>query len=134
MTRRAIVVHDLAQAIAALRSAAAGGAPVLVLSSPVWAAAVGAAAFRFLSEIARDKVPGADAAFVLDCRDEPGRALNAFRHRLEAVCCDVTGPLRERLADIAAKSGSALVPHPPLALDLAEASDPEAACRRWLDL
>lgn len=121
-----VIVHDLVQAEAALRGAA--GRPI-VLESPSWGArSLGALYWREMIALARARVPAARCETILDCGDQPGLALHALRHGIEAVRLAATPDILARVADIAGQlgrrvDGEASDP----ALDLAGERDPEAA-------
>lgn len=129
---RAVIVHDLAQARAAVAAAAALGAPVLLLSPPGAAAYLGAGYFKAMAQAARAGHPGARVVAVLDCGEAPGHALAALRAGVDAVCFRGAAETAARLADVAAQSGAGFHRKPPKALDLAGVDDPAAACRAWL--
>jgi hypothetical protein len=69
---------------------------------------------------------------VLDCGDAPALALAALRQGIDAVRVEAPARVRARIADIARQSGGALVTGRVVALDLAAAGEPLAACRAWL--
>src|SRR5476651_2180326 len=62
-----IVIHDLAQAIAALKGAATAKKPVSLWSAEGAVIYAGAGWFAALERQARAAVPSARASFVLDC-------------------------------------------------------------------
>ena len=127
--RTRIVVHALADAVAALEAAERHGEAVLLLSAAGAAQTGGAAWWRELVDQARARVPGATATAVLDCADAPGLALAAIREGVEAVSVDVAGDARRRIAEIAEQAGVALLHADRTgALDLAAPDDPQAAC------
>ncbi len=104
----AVTVHGLAQARAAL----APGLPVLLLSGPGAASYGGALWWRKLIELA---LAGGQAPDALDCRDEPGRALEA----LAAGCRIIILLPCPAFASVADRAGDALVlPVRPQSLDL----------------
>ena len=132
MPGRAIIVHDLAHALAALSAAAELGVPVTLASAPGAAAYLGVGYFEAMVEAAREEVP--DAAFdaMLDCGDAPGLALAALRQGIGAV--RLRGPRKTlaKVAEIAAAHGARLNPETGPALDLEGEPDGRAACRDWL--
>ncbi len=104
----AVTVHGLAQARAALEP----GLPVLLLSGPGAASYGGALWWRNVIELALD---GRHAPDALDCRDEPGRALEA----LAAGCRIIILLPCPAFASVADRAGDALVlPVRPRSLDL----------------
>ncbi len=127
---RAIIVHSLDHAKAAVAAARGGG--VVLLSAPGAAATLGAAAFRAMIEAAREDRPEAEILAVLDCADLAGRALEALHEGVAAL--RFTGPedVAGKIADIAAQCGAVLYTDDPPALDLLDEEDPVKACREWL--
>ncbi len=105
MFDRAIAITGLDHARAALRAASDLGMPVALLcASP----ALGAQAFLAMVRAAREEFPDAEVLAVMDCGDEPGRALNAFRHGVRAVRVDLAPEVLARVRDIAGQYGAAL--------------------------
>lgn len=133
--RRAVIVHDVGQARLALTAASAADTPVALLSAPGAAGYLGAVAFREMINKARADIPNADAQAVLDCGGEPGTALNAIRHGLDAVRIgagpDLDTGVINKLADIAGQAGVDFETEGPPALDLQNVADPEAALSAW---
>ncbi len=132
MTRRAIIVHGLEDARAALAAAAELGVPVTLRSAPGAAAYLGAQIFREIIETARAEYPGVDAVGVLDCGEDAGFALAALRNGVERVRVDLPAETRARVADIARQHGAALDDDPVSALDLLDCDTPAERCRTWL--
>ena len=133
MRGRAVIVHTLAHCRAALAAAAALGVKVTLLSAPGAASYLGGGYWKAMIDEARSDCPGADALAVLDCGEHAGHALAALRQGVEAVRFHGKPEAADRIADIARKSGAALVERTPRALDLLDEPDPEAACRDWLE-
>jgi hypothetical protein len=130
---RAVVVHSLAHAKAALAAAAAEKVPLELWSAEGAAAFVGAGWFKAVVEAARRAVPAATFTAVLDCADMPGYALGAFSAGLDAVCFSGSAKVAAKLADIAHREGRRLLRRRPRQLlDLGEVAEPLAACRAWL--
>ncbi len=129
---RAVVVHDLDQARAAVAAARAEGVPVVLWSPPGAAAYMGVGYFRTLVETACAEESGASVAAVLDCADDAGWTLAALRHGIATVCFRGRKPVADRLSGIAHALGAVLVRPPAAILDLGEERDPEAAARAWL--
>ena len=132
MRGRAIIVHSLDHAKAALSAAAELDVPVTLLSAPGGAAYVGAAVFReMIAEAARIH-PRVALTAVLDCGDNPGLALNALRRGITVVRLEATAAVRSRVADIAGQSGATLDDDGDGALDLLDTADFRGACLAWL--
>jgi hypothetical protein len=130
--RPIIVIHCAEHARAAAAAAAALRRPVLLRSAEGAAGYAGAAWFQEVVKLARAEYPAADIEASLDCGDAPGHALAALRQGLERVRLSVRPLVRAKVAAIARKSGAALDDARGPVLDLLNADDPEAACRRWL--
>ena len=131
--RKAIVVHSREQATAALCAAAETGAAVTLLSPPAAALSQGAAVFRAMVEAARAGFPGVDAEAVLDCADSPGAAMNALRHGITAVRLAASPDIVRKINDMTAPSDSVSEAGYTDVLDLLNADDALAACRKWLN-
>ena len=78
-SQRAITVHSLDQARAALAAAAALDRPVTLVSAPGAAGYAGVAWFRKVVDLAAADQPGVTVTAVLDCADKPGLVLAALR-------------------------------------------------------
>ena len=130
--RLAVVIHDLAQAKAALAAAAACGRPVTLVSAPGAAGFAGAPWFLKVVALAAAEQPAATYDAVLDCADRPGHVLAALRQGAEAVRFSGSKATAAKLAAIAEASGARLVTGRIKAHDLRGLADPEAACRAWL--
>jgi hypothetical protein len=114
-----IVVHSLAQAIAALRAAAQAGRAVVLVSAPGGASYVGPGWFGAVIDAARQAVPNAQFSALLDCGDDIGAAQAAIRSEIDGVVFTGSPDVARRLADIARQHGVRLfTEHPPVALDL----------------
>ena len=117
----AIIVHSLAHAVAALQAAAEAGRPVLLLSAVDAGLSAGAGWWRGMIAAARDSVPGARTAALLDCGDDAGAAQGALRAGVEAIVFSGRDEVVERLADIAGRRGSRVrCARPSPALDLGD--------------
>ncbi len=112
----AVIVHDPAQAEAAL--AAAGPRGVLLLSAPGAAGSLGAAWFLALVARAAAAWPGARHWAALDCGDAPGHALAAIRAGARLLILDPACPAFPAVAAAAAEAGAVVWPVRPPALDL----------------
>lgn len=132
MTARAVIVHNLAHARAALSAAATLGVPVVLISAAGAAAYAGAGYFLEFTSRAMAEHPEATARTVLDCGPEPGLALGALGAGCPAI--RYTGPRasRVKIADIAARSGARVDNSRYRALDLLDAGDARTACYEWL--
>jgi hypothetical protein len=131
---RAVVIHSIAHARAAMEAASALEVPVILMSAPGAASYAGARWFLSVVARARDEYPDVPVTAVLDCGDEPGRALGALREGCEAI--RFTGPARvaTKVGAIANQCGATLYRErgPGPALDLGGEPDPRSNCRKWL--
>jgi len=132
VTRR-IIIHSLADARAALAAAAAAKVPVILASAEGAAAYAGAMWFRAVVERACAEFPKARITAVLDCADEGGMVLNAFRHGFTNVRFTGNRAALHRLGENTATHGATIeTGQAPPALDLRDECDPETACQRYL--
>ncbi len=132
MTGRAIIVHSLDHARAALGAADGLGAAVTLLSAPGAGAYLGASVFRDMVTEATLAFPEVPVTAVLDCGSDPGLALNALRQGIKALRLDASVDVRRRVADIAAQTDAVLDEDAAPALDLLDNTDAQGACRDWL--
>jgi len=133
----ALVVHSLDHATAALQAAAAMDRDIVLLSAAGAALYAGAGWWRALIEAARDAVPAAKFAAILDCGNDAGAAQAAFRAGVETVIFTGRAAVAERLATIAAACGSRLLtaaPQPALDLAVCFFADTETLRRRVADV
>jgi fructose/tagatose bisphosphate aldolase len=129
---KAVVVHDLSQALAALATADQLQTPLAIWSAPGAASYAGVGWFAALARICRAKQPKARVAFVLDCADRADLVQEAFRMGLRDACFTGRSDVAERLADIARKSRSRLHRKRVRSLDLSEPADNAARLRNFL--
>jgi hypothetical protein len=127
----------LAHAVAALSAAAEAGHPVTLASAPDAGIYGGAGWFGVLIVAARDAVPSAQCAVLLDCGDDAGAAQAAIRAGIEGIIFTGRADVAERLADIAAQAGARLLtarPDPALDLEREFFASPEAVRRRCAEV
>jgi hypothetical protein len=132
-----IIIHSLAQAIAALRAALKADRQLVLTSAPGAGSYVGPAWFGALVVAAREAVPDAHFSILLDCGDDVGAALAAIRSEIEGVVFTGRADVARRLADIAHQHGVRFVTDRPAALlDLGDDffASPEIVERRCADL
>lgn len=131
-TPKAVVVHSLAQAQAALAAAASCGVSLTLLSGPGAASYAGPAWFLEIVRQARLAHPGVPVTAVLDCADQPGRALAALRLGVKHIRLAGTSRARARVAAIADAMGAILDDRRYDVLDLAGVDDPIGAAHVFL--
>jgi hypothetical protein len=131
-TDRAIRIHGLADARAAMTAAADLGVPVLLVSAPGAGCYAGPGWFRALTERLRAEFPQVALTAVLDCADSPGAALAALREGVKDVSLDGPPAVIGRVAAIAEATGCRS--HAPVATAFAPEGNADLvrACREWL--
>jgi len=132
MAGKAIIVHSLDQARAALAAAAALDRPVTLASAPGAAGAAGPGWFQEVVAQARAGFPQVATSAVIDCADKPGHVLAALRQGLKRVRFTGEPAVAAKLFAIAEGHGAELVTGDLAALDLRGQPRPEQACRDWL--
>ena len=132
--RPAIVVHDLDQAVGALRAAAAAGVSVTLWSASGAASYAGLGFLGAVFEQAGEAVPEADHDAVVDCRSSAVLAHEALSRGFAGVAFTGRGTMRRSLQAIAEAEGRRLVTAGPGrgALDLARSGAPERDCALYL--
>lgn len=127
-----VLVHEIADARAALEAAAALGRPVTLVSAPSGAAALGPGWWHALLAQVRSDYPGVACTAILDCGARADLVQAALRSGLHDLCFRGPAAVARKLADIAGQQGGRLHPPPRKPLDLTGVVDREAACRAWL--
>jgi hypothetical protein len=126
---REIVIHSSAQALAALAAARTLNRSVILASTPGAALQTGPAWFRAVIDQATERYPDVAVTAILDCGDQPGAVMGALRVGLTHLRFAGPAETRTKLAEM----GAIFAAPADAALDLLDASDPEAACRTFLD-
>jgi len=132
--RPAIMIHELAHAVAALEAAQWHRSSVTLVSAPGAVRTGGAGWWRELISQARAQSPDADVRSLLDCADEPGMALAAIREGVEAVTLTGNLDTLRRVGDIARQSGVALRAPTRADLDLACSENLVSDCKKLLEI
>ena len=132
--RPTIVVHDLAQAVGALRASAAAGVPVTLWSAPGAAAYAGLGFIGAVFRQAGEAVPEARHDVVVDCGASGVLAHEALNRGFSGVAFSGRGAMRKTLEAIAAQESRRLVTAGTgrAALDLAHSEAPERASAAYL--
>jgi hypothetical protein len=124
----AFIVHDLAQARIVFAAASVARVAVRIESAAGAAGYAGAGWWAQVIAAARAEYPEVEATCILDCGEEPGRALGAIREGVEAIRCRARPRARGRLAALAEAAGVLFVTGPVgPALDLATVPEPNTA-------
>jgi len=132
MKGRPILVNDMADARAAAAAAAAIGVPLLLVSAPSGAAALGAGWWRAMVLRLRAEYPQVDCTPILDCGDRPDLVQAGLRIGLRHLCFRGPERVARKLQDIAAQYAVTLHRRCAEPLDLTHVVDRDAACRAWL--
>lgn len=130
------VVHDLAQAVAALQAASEAGRAVVLRSPAEGAGSLGPLYFREMIETARQSVPGARFRAELDCGAKPGLVLAALRTGLKHMRVAPGLAAYPALADIARQMDADVTeagPDDAPLLDLGRVNRSGPAAGVWLD-
>lgn len=128
----AVIVHDLAQALAAAAAAEAAGRPLVLLTPEQGLFAQGPGFWAALQRRLGSERPKAPVRLLVDCDDAPGLAQAAQRCGLRWLVFRGEGPAAERLAALLATAGGRLERRPPPALDLLGQPDPQSAAAAHL--
>jgi hypothetical protein len=115
----AVCVHDLTQAVVALRAGAAAGRGVMLVSAPGAACFAGCGWWRAVVEAAMSAT-GVACEDLLDCADAAGYALAALRAGQRALVIDPSAPAFGAVVGAAEACGAAVWTARPAVLDLAE--------------
>lgn len=129
---RAVTVHEIADARAALQAAAELGKAAVLVSPPAGAAALGAGWWQALLRQLATEYPDATVCAILDCGTRADLVQAALRQGLRELCFRGPPRVARKLADIAGQHGARLHRRLPEALDLTGFPDRAAACRAWL--
>jgi hypothetical protein len=129
---KAVVVHDLGQALTALAVAEQRGTSIAIWSAPGAASYAGVGWFAAIVRLSVAARPKAKALFVLDCADRADLVQEAFRMGVRDVCFTGRSAAAERLVDIARKSRARLHRQRVAALDLSGPIDCERRLRDFL--
>ena len=122
-----VVVHDRAQAEAALAAAEEVGCAIWLRSAPDAAAYAGVGYLKALSDLVGHEI-------VVDCGDDAGLAMAALRTGCRRLAFSGPAAVSQRLGEMAAELG-AWYRHEvqaPLALCLSPDDDARSRCRAWL--
>jgi len=132
MAERAIIIHSLEHARAAVAAAADLGVSVTLASAPGAAGTVGPMWFAEVVARAAAEHPAVRVSAVLDCGESPGHILAALRQGIGRVRFTGRAPVAIKLAAIARRQGAEVVRGRLNTCDLLDIGDPHEACRRWL--
>ncbi len=128
----AIVIHHLAHVRAALAAAEAAASTVQLLTPPGGGHYAGAAFYAEIVRIAAAERPAATYRLTLDCGDDAALAIQALETGWTSLVLAARPKVRSKIREIASRFAATVSPSRPGALDLAESSDPEAACQAFL--
>lgn len=122
-----VVVHDRAQAEAALAAAEELGCAILLRSAPDAAAYAGVGYLKALGDLV-------DHEIVIDCGDDAGLAMAALRTGCRRLAFSGPAAVSQRLAEMAAEAGACYRHEGPTprVLCLSPDDDARSRCRAWL--
>jgi hypothetical protein len=116
---RAVIVHGLEEAQAALAAAAEAGCGVTLLSAPGAAGYAGFGWWRAMVAAAREAAPDVPVQDVLDCDDLAGIAVEALHAGCRTIVFTGDDAQAGPLGALAAACGARVLRAAPPALDLA---------------
>jgi len=122
-----VVVHDRAQAEAALAAAEKVGCAVWLRSAPDAAGYAGVGWLKALSDALGHEI-------VIDCGEDAGLAMAALRTGCRRLAFSGPAAVSQRLAEMAAELGAwyRYEAQPPHVLWLSPDDDARSRCRAWL--
>jgi hypothetical protein len=125
-----VVVHDRAQAEAALAAAAEVGCAIWLRSAPDAAGYAGVGYLKALGDAVGQEI-------VIDCGDDAGLAMAALRTGCRRLAFSGPAAVSQRLAEMAAEVGAwyrheAQTPLTSPVLCLSPDDDARSRCRAWL--
>ena len=132
MTRRAIIVHDRGQALAALDAAKTTGAPVLLLTAPGAARYAGPDYLFALVAEALAARQGTPAETAIDCGEDAGVAMAALRAGWKTLVFVGPAAVREKIESMAEQMGAAVLADAPEAVDIGTGPDAGKRASAWL--
>jgi hypothetical protein len=127
------VVHGLEHLRAALTAGAHSGRPIVALSAAGASGYAGAGWFAGLIEQGRVEFSEVGLTAIFDCADRAGDVLVAFETGLKRIVFTGHPSALDRLRQIGATYGAAIVAERPPAFDLLHARDPVYAARAFCD-
>ena len=132
--RPAFIIHDLDQARAAAMAGVELSRPILLLTPPDIAAALGLHWLQELVRHLRREHPQADLLAVFDCGDRAALGHEALRAGAGAICFVGPEDQARALAEVAAALGRVFFSSRPPALDLGRLSPKRrvAAAKAWI--
>jgi hypothetical protein len=128
----ALIFHSFDHVRAALSAARDLNQPLLLLTAPGAAAAVGADVLKVMVDDAAALVPGATFDVLIDCGSQPGTAMSALRAGWRHLAFQGDAVVQPKIADLARQLGAVLETALPPARDLGEARHPDKAALAWL--
>lgn len=128
----ALIFHSFDHVRAALSAARDLGRPILLLTAPGAAAAVGANVLKVMVDDAAALVPGAAFDVLIDCGNQPGTAMGALRAGWRHLAFQGDAAVQPKIADLARQHSATLETAVPPARDLGGQRHPDKAVRAWL--
>jgi len=114
---RAVLFRGIADARDWCEAARATGTNLELWSFPGAASSIGPIWFEEIVRAISDEFPDVSVTAVLDCGDEPGRALAALRQGVTIVALGGKPAARRKVAAIAEQAGATVVSRPRRVLD-----------------
>jgi hypothetical protein len=129
---RALIFHSFDHVRAALAAARDLNQPVLLLTAPGAAAAVGPDVLKLMVDDAAAAVAGARFGALIDCGSQPGVAMGALRAGWRHLVFQGDAGVQPKIADLARQHGAVVDTARPPARDFGDTRDPDKAAMAWL--
>jgi len=126
-----VVVHNLAQSLAAAKAAASTGQRITIRSTPGIGRSLGIGGWLALVKLTQQAAPKANIKFTFDSGIWPGDAYAAIAGGVDQIAMDDT-PAFSRLRKLADEQG-VLIDGQPADIDLAFELEPKIACQNLLE-
>jgi len=127
-----IVIHNIEHARAALKASSATKVSIAIVSAPYAGCYAGVSWFVKIEEKIRKEFSKTKAIFILDCGDEPGVALEAFRLGVKFIFLKGNKKIIKKISEIGLKKKSSLYQKKLKILDLKDKINFSEQCIIWL--
>jgi hypothetical protein len=127
-----VIVHALADALAALQAARAAGCQIVLASAEGAGAFAGPLWFRALVEAAEEREGAALAGAVIDCGPYPGPVMESLELGFTRIRFTGARRLAKKLAAMADARGALLITSELKAFDTLDKSNPKNDLEAWL--
>ena len=127
-----IIIHNIVHARAALEASSATKVPIAIVSAPYAGCYAGVSWFLKIEEKIQKEFSKTRTIFILDCGDEPGVALEAFRLGIKFIFLKGNKKVIKKISEIGLKNKSSLYQKKLKILDLKNKINNFEQCNIWL--